>query len=205
MSLHAASATLLLASASPRRRELLTKVGLPLDVCPADVDETNLPGEDPAAYVLRVTLAKLAAIAAPERWVLAADTTVTIDGQILGKAADDDEARAMLRSLRGRPHQVFTAFALRAPARLGGEVTSRVVTSGVDMSDYPDELIEQYLASGEWRGKAGAYAIQGIGAALVAGVRGSVTNVVGLPLAEVVSELLRRGGPQPHFAAGRPE
>ncbi|MBK7535974.1 MAG: septum formation protein Maf [Myxococcales bacterium] len=195
---------LILASASPRRRELLLRLGVPIEVRPAEVDESCHAGEAPAAYVRRVAAAKLAAIIAPDRWVLAADTTVTIDGQILGKAADAAEARSMLRLLRGRAHQVLTAFALRGPAASAAAFADVVVTE-VDVVAFSEDLMEQYVACGEWRGKAGAYAIQGIGAALVAGVRGSVTNVIGLPLAEVVAQLARLGGPGPCFTQGQAE
>lgn len=193
--------TLILASASPRRRELLQRVGLTFEVRPAEVDESWRPGESPHHYVVRVATAKLHAVVAPEHWVLAADTTVTIDGRVLAKAADTDEARAMLASLSGREHEVLTAFALRGP---GGEATE-LVSTAVEMIDFSGELLEQYLASGEWQGKAGAYAIQGIGAALVASVRGSVTNVIGLPLAQVLSCLRRLGGPSPQLDRGEAE
>ncbi|MEZ4360653.1 MAG: Maf family protein [Kofleriaceae bacterium] len=192
---------LILASASPRRRELLLRVGVPLEVRPADVDETPRPGESPGAYVARVAAAKLAAVAEPARWALAADTTVTIDGDVLGKAADAREAEAMLRRLSGRVHHVLTAFALRGPTGAAAEV----ISTEVEMIDVPDALLAQYVACGEWRGKAGAYAIQGIGAALVRAVRGSVTNVIGLPLAEVVARLRELGGPSPELTRGVPE
>jgi septum formation protein len=192
-----ASATLILASASPRRRELLERVGLALEVCPADVDETPLPGEPPRAYVARVARAKAQAIARPGAWVLAADTTVTIDGAILGKAADGAEAAAMLRRLSGRVHEVITAFTL-----LGDAARDEVVASEVAFVPLDEPTIAAYVASGEWRGKAGAYAVQGIGAALVREVRGSVTNVIGLPLAEVLAALRAAGGPAPDLARG---
>lgn len=194
------SSTILLASASPRRREMLERLGYRLEVRPADIDESWPPGESPAGYVARVAAAKAEAAAQPGRWVLAADTTVTIDGEILAKAASADEARDMLRRLSGRSHQVLTAFSLRGP---GGRC-DELVTTAVDMVAFDGPLLEDYLACGEWRDKAGAYAIQGIGAALVAGVRGSVTNVAGLPLAEVVAALARLGGPAPSFPSGRP-
>ena len=192
-----ASATLILASASPRRRELLERVGLALEVRPADVDETPLPGEPPRAYVARVARAKAQAIARPGTWVLAADTTVTIDGAILGKAADGAEAAAMLRRLSGRVHEVITAFTL-----LGDAARDEVVASEVAFVALDEPTIAAYVASGEWRGKAGAYAVQGIGAALVREVRGSVTNVIGLPLAEVLAALRATGGPAPDLARG---
>ena len=195
-----ASQALILASASPRRRDFLQRLGYELEVRPAEIDETWWDGESPHDYVLRVATAKADAVQAPGRWVLAADTTVTIDGLVLAKAADEAEARQMLQRLSGRSHQVLTAFALRGP---GGSVAEVVATS-VEMVAISDDLLEQYVACGEWRDKAGAYAIQGIGAALVSAVRGSVTNVAGLPLAEVVAQLVRLGGPGPRFTQGQP-
>lgn len=197
--------TLLLASASPRRREMLERVGLAIEVRPADVDETPFAGEPPAVYVARVARTKALAIARPAgAWVLAADTTVTIDGDILGKAADPAEAAAMLRRLAGRAHQVMTAFAL-AGERAGQPVVREgVVVTDVVFIALDDAAIADYVASGEWQGKAGAYAIQGIGAALVARVAGSVTSVIGLPLAEVLAALREVGGPAPRLAGGAP-
>ena len=193
------SLPLLLASASPRRRELLARVGIALDVRPADVDETPRAGEEPRAYVARIAAAKAAAVArAPGQFVLAADTTVTIDGAILGKADDAREASAMVRRLAGRTHQVITGFAIAGD----GVAIAREVTSDVEFVALGDAAIADYVASGEWRGKAGAYAVQGIGAALVRAVRGSVTNVIGLPLAEVLEALREVGGPSARFADG---
>jgi septum formation protein len=186
---------LVLASASPRRREMLERVGVPIEVRPADVDETPRAGEDPRAYVVRIAEAKRAAIRPGGDVVLAADTTVTIDGQILGKAADDREAAEMLRLLSGRVHQVITAFALTG-------APTRTVATDVEMIELDDATIAAYVASGEWRGKAGAYAIQGIAAAFVVGVRGSVTNVIGLPLVEVLAALRDAGAPGVDFAKG---
>jgi septum formation protein len=190
---------LVLASASPRRKELLERIGVPLDVRPADVDETRAPGEPPLAYVTRIARAKAdAARGEQDDYVLAADTIVELEGDVLGKAADAREARAMLARLRGRRHQVITAWVLRGPhGRDEGIVTSAVV-----MTDASDAELDDYVASGEWRGKAGAYAVQGIAAALVAEVHGSITNVIGLPLAEVAAALRRAGGPAPSFARG---
>ncbi len=196
------SAPLLLASASPRRREMLARVGIALEVRPADIDETPLAGEEPRRYVARIAAAKAAAVVrAPGQLVLAADTTVTIDGAILGKAEDDAEAAAMLRQLAGRVHQVITGFAIAGD---GVAVAHEVVTDVV-FAPLDEAAIADYVASGEWRGKAGAYAVQGIGAALVREVRGSVTNVIGLPLAEVLAALREVGGPVARFAAGQPQ
>ncbi|MEO6772054.1 MAG: nucleoside triphosphate pyrophosphatase [Kofleriaceae bacterium] len=194
-------APLILASASPRRRELLERVGVEIEVVPAGVDETPHAGEDPLAYVARIAAAKAATIAVqhPGRWVLAADTTVTIDGAILGKAETGGEATAMLRQLAGRTHQVITGFAVAGPRAL-----VETVTSDVDVIALGDGTIAEYVASGEWRGKAGAYAIQGIAAAFVRGVRGSVTNIIGLPLAEVLEALRALGAPGARVAAGVP-
>jgi septum formation protein len=195
------SLPLLLASASPRRRELLERVGLAIEVHPADVDERVHDGEAPDAYVARVARTKATAIPRRgDRWVLAADTTVTLDGAILGKADSPEDATAMLRRLSGRTHQVLTAFVL-----IGGScVREGLVSSDVSMVDLDATTLADYVASGEWRGKAGAYAIQGIAAALVREVRGSVTNVAGLPLAEVLAALREVGAPGPRLAAGVP-
>ena len=196
---------LILASASPRRRELLERVGLALEVRPADIDETPLPGEPADAYVTRIARGKAAAIArSRERWVLAADTTVTLDGAILGKAETPAEAAAMLRPLFGRTHQVLTAFVLSGEHAGQARRHEQCVTTDVVMIDPDPEILADYVASDDWRGKAGAYALQGIGAALVREVRGSVTNVIGLPLVEVLAALRALGGPAPRLSAGRP-
>jgi septum formation protein len=195
------SLPLLLASASPRRRELLERVGVPLEVRPADIDETPLPDEDPSIYVARIAREKAAAVARkPGQWSLAADTTVTIDGKILGKAESPAEATQMLQLLSGREHHVATAFCVQGDD--GGH--DGLVLSTVVMIEMTPAQIGDYVASGEWRGKAGAYAIQGIGAALVREVRGSVTNVIGLPLVEVLEVLSAVGAPSAKFTAGQP-
>ena len=195
------SAPLLLASASPRRRELLERVGLALEVRPADIDERAHDGEDPAAYVTRIARAKASAVErVAGQWVLAADTTVTIDGAILGKAATAEEAAGMLRALSGRTHQVLTTFVVIGDR----EERVEMVTTEVAMIELDHDVLDDYVASGEWQGKAGAYAIQGIGAALVREIRGSVTNVIGLPLAEVLIALREAGGPAARLAAGQP-
>lgn len=192
---------LLLASASPRRRELLARVGVEAVVRPSDIDERQHDGEAPLAYVRRVAGEKAAACArADGDFVLAADTIVELDGVVLGKAADDAEAGAMLRRLLGRTHRVTTAVCLMGD----GGARELLVTSEVDMVAAGEDVIADYVASGEWRGKAGAYAVQGIAAALVAAVRGSITNVIGLPLAEVVALLRESGAAAVSLRAGTP-
>jgi septum formation protein len=196
---------LLLASASPRRREMLERVGVPLEVRPADVDEEPLAGESPAAYVARIAHAKAIAVKRrPGQWVLAADTTVTIDGKILAKAATPEEAVEMVGLLAGRVHQVITAFTIVGDLHDAPFHRDGISATDVAVIDLDASAIADYVASGEWRGKAGAYAIQGIGAALVREVRGSVTNVIGLPLVEVLEALRAVGAPAGSFAAGTP-
>jgi len=188
---------LLLASASPRRRELLELARIPFEVVRADADESVLPGEAPLAYPARVARAKLAsAIAALDPGargrgavVLAADTTVIAGGAIFGKPRDDDDAKAMLRALAGRAHDVVTAFALADPA--GRVLAERSVSTSVEMRALDDAEIASYVATGEPRDKAGAYAIQGMASSLVLRIDGSHTNVIGLPTAELVLELRR--------------
>ncbi|MGH9134536.1 MAG: Maf family protein [Ilumatobacteraceae bacterium] len=180
---------LVLASGSPRRRELLALLGVPFDVVPADVDESVRPGESPVDHVRRLSIDKAAAFPiADGEVVLGADTTVDVDGTIFGKPTDAADGRRMLGALAGRTHLVHTAVAVR-----GVTFEHAVVTTAVTMTPMADAAIEWYLATGEPMGKAGAYAIQGAGGAFVASIDGSPSNVVGLPLAEVV-ELLRRSG-----------
>ncbi|WP_428261587.1 Maf family protein [Haliangium sp.] len=196
------SELLVLASASPRRRELLERVGVRVDVRPADVDESVRAGEAATAYARRVAVDKADLVAAlvPGRVVLAADTVVEIDGAILGKAPGPDAARAMLARLVGRTHRVSTAFALRGPGAARG--AERVVTTEVSMRAASSAELDAYVRAGEWRGKAGAYAIQGMAAGLVSEVRGSVTNVIGLPLAEVLIALAEAGVDAPCYEHG---
>jgi len=185
---------LILASASPRRRELLERLGLVLEIAPAAVDETAHPGEKPVDYARRVAAAKCDAVAdglaaGRELAVLGADTTVVIEDAILGKPADDADARAMLARLAGRRHEVVTAYTLR----FGGRRLERAVTTLVAMRALQPAEIDAYVASGEGRDKAGGYAVQGIAAAFVTELRGSLTNVIGLPLCEVLADLLALG------------
>lgn len=171
--------TVVLASASPRRHELLTQLRVEFTVAHPDIDESPLHGESPVPYVRRLAVAKAHAVEVPfGSLVIAADTTVDLGGDILGKPEDDDEARSMLRRLSGRTHRVHTGIALR----LGDRTLAETVSSMVTFSPLTDELIEWYVGLGEPSGKAGAYAIQGAGGVFVNRVRGSVSNVIGLPL-----------------------
>lgn len=176
--------TLLLASASPRRAELLTAAGIRFTVHKVDVDEAPLPGEHPEQHVRRLALEKAAAAATarPEAVVLGADTVVTIDGAILGKPRDDRDAAAMLRRLSGRDHEVFTGIALAVPGR---PIAVDVACTRVWFSVLSPAEVEWYVRSGEPRDKAGAYAIQGLASRFVERIDGSYSNVVGLPVALV--------------------
>jgi septum formation protein len=179
---------LVLASAAPRRRGLLEQLGLNLQVTPANVDETPLPGERPAEYVRRVAAAKCDTIAgarALDLPVLAADTIVIVDDQILGQPRDEADARRMLLTLAGRRHDVTTAYRVS----FGGRTLDRAVTTTVSFRSLQPAEVDAYLASGEWKGKAGGYAVQGRAGAFVTELRGSHTNVIGLPLAEVLADL----------------
>jgi septum formation protein len=185
-----------LASASPRRSELLRSVGLDFDVMPADIDESTQPGESPASYVARLSREKAAAVTGRTGGalvVVAADTTVDVDGVILEKPTDDDDARRMLRLLSGRTHLVHTGVTVSwfPEARAEGTETV-VVETAVEFVAMTPSMIEWYVGTGEPFGKAGAYAIQGAGGALVRRLEGSVTNVIGLPLAETL-QLLSAG------------
>lgn len=166
---------------------LLEQAGVEVEVRPPDIDETPLDGESPTEYVARLSMEKAAAVASPGEFVIAADTTVEVDGQILEKPDDADDARRMLGSLSGRTHHTHTGVTVLGP---GGSET-QVVSTAVTFIELSDEQIDWYVGTGEPMGKAGAYAIQGRGAAFVLRVDGSVTNVVGLPLAETL-ELLHR-------------
>ncbi len=196
---------IILASASPRRRELLQRIGIGIKVIAADVDESVLAGEEAVPYALRVSKDKAQKVAQANegQWVLAADTVVEVNGVPMGKAADRDEARQMLSQLRGKVHRVTTAFAL-AKAGPNADILSKAVTTEVVMRAISDAELEDYLQSTEWQGKAGAYAVQGMAAAFVNEVRGSITNVIGLPLSEVVVLLKQRGIAEACYAQGDP-
>ncbi|XXF75842.1 Maf family protein [Myxococcaceae bacterium GXIMD 01537] len=186
--------SLVLASASPRRRELLGQLGLRFTVSAADLDETPRPGEAPDAYVLRLAREKAAAVARrfPDTWVLAADTTVVLGLELLGKPRDEAEARAMLSSLSGRTHEVHTGVALAGRAEEATVVRTRVTFRTLSAGE-----IAWYAGTGEPLDKAGAYAIQGRGGSFVHAIEGSPTNVIGLPLGETLALLARAGVPLP--------
>lgn len=182
------SVTLVLASGSPRRLQLLASLGLDCEVSPVDIDETPRPGEPPEAYARRLAAEKAALAVtrqAPGRLVLAADTVVAIGGEILGKPADPADAARMLRRLSGRSHAVYTAVA----ASRDGATSLRLASSEVTFRTLLSDEIDAYVATGEPLDKAGAYGIQGLAAIFVTRLCGSYSGVVGLPLCET-AELL---------------
>jgi septum formation protein len=168
----------ILASSSPRRRELLTLIGLEHQVKPADVDESLLPGEIPWAYAERLARAKAQASAIPGSVSIGSDTIVVVDGDVLGKPKDEADAAAMLRRLSGRSHTVMTAIAIA----FDGVITSDVVKVGVTFRSLRDDEITDYIRTREPMDKAGAYGIQGFGATIVDGVDGDYFAVMGLPV-----------------------
>jgi septum formation protein len=185
------SKSFILASASPRRKALLEQIGIaPSDIIPADIDETPLTNELPRHYVARVAREKCEAIAAQHRGavVLAADTAVVCGRRILPKADTEARARACLALLSGRRHRVLSGVCVWRD----GKLHERVVTSMVQFAQLHPANIDSYIASGEWEGKAGGYAIQGVAAMFVTQIRGSYTNIVGLPLYEVAKLLQHR-------------
>jgi len=181
----------ILASQSPRRRDLLDLVGIVHEVLPADINEAVHAGEAADAYTERLAREKAAVIAGrhPEATIIAADTTVVVDGDILGKPIDAADARAMIRRLAGRSHTVLTALAVAH----GGRVESAVESVGVTFRPLTDEEIAQYVATGEPMDKAGAYGIQGWGATIVERVDGDYFSVMGLGLRRLVDLLARHG------------
>ncbi|MBA3004063.1 MAG: septum formation inhibitor Maf [Desulfurivibrio sp.] len=179
---------LILASGSPRRRDFLAELGLVFEVLVTDIDETSQAGEQPVDFVARLAREKGQAVDQPDAWVLAADTVVVVDGDILGKPGDEDEACAMLMLLSGRWHEVWTGFSLCRQAT--GELCTKTVCTKVRFIPLTPELCRAYVRTGEPLDKAGAYGIQGKGCFLVPEISGSYTNVVGLPMAEVLDALL---------------
>ncbi len=176
---------IILASRSPQRKSLLKSMGVTFTAIPSDVEETS-EGE-PREVVLANALAKGQAVAARRRegtLVIAGDTEVVVDGRVVGQPGFEGEARWCLETLSGRSHEVLGGLALIGPDRVDGEpiVRTGVESTRVTFGDLGPELIDRYLASGEWRGRAGGYAVQGLGSALVDGVDGDVSNVIGLPI-----------------------
>ena len=190
--------TFILGSGSPRRRDLLAQLGVVPDALRSpDIDETPEKGELPRPYCTRITRAKVAAIAAgPDDVVLCADTTVALGRRILGKPANAGEAAEFLHALSGRRHRVITAVAVRR----GDRIWARDVVSQVKMKSLSDAEVNGYLATSDWDGKAGGYAIQGPAGAFIPWISGSFTGIVGLPLAETAS-LLRAAGLAPQGVA----
>lgn len=198
---------LVLASASPRRRELLGQLGVAFEVRPADVDETPQPGEGAEALVRRLASDKAeeALATAPEDdvVVLGADTLVAVHGEVLGKPTDPADARRMLRLLSGSRHQVLTGVAVAIRSGTAVSLDVEVATTQVTMAEWADDQIDAYVASGEPMDKAGSYAIQEVGDRFVTSIEGSFDNVVGLPLA-VTARMLRAAGLNPVDPVSRP-
>ena len=184
---------LILASASPRRQQMLRQLGLHFTVCPADIDETRLSGEAAVPYAKRLAAAKAQKVAEcyPEAYVLAADTVVCKGKKILGKPESNEQARQMLTVLAGTSHWVRTAYCLKCIKE--HRENTGCVAAKVWFASHSTAVIDAYLATGEPMDKAGAYGIQGLGAFLVERLQGSYTTVVGLPLAEIIGEMLALG------------
>lgn len=187
------TSTIVLASASPRRRQLLEMLRIPFEVEPSGIDEVVRPGEAPRDYVLRVAREKGEAVSdrRPDALVLSADTEVVLDGEVFGKPADPAGAVAMLRRLQGRTHQVLTAVAMAGRGRLEHALDITAVT--VRPADVA--TLTAYVATGEPLDKAGAYAVQGMGGALIERIEGDVFGVMGLPVRLVIDLLARFGRP----------
>ncbi len=188
--------SIVLASASPRRRELLEQVGIEFDVLSSDIEESPLDGETPPEHAARLAAEKARDVASriekdATRWVIGSDTIVVIDGVVLGKPDDKEDAARMLRKLSGQEHRVMTGYSIINS--LTGEELDGVVETKVKVKPLTDDEIEGYVASGEPMDKAGAYAIQGLGAFMIQEIEGSYSNVVGLPICQVVEDLERLG------------
>jgi septum formation protein len=196
--------TFILASTSPRRRELLHSIGVEFEVLPSHVPEIHAAGEAPQDYVQRLAEEKGAEIGRryPDRWVISADTTVVLDGELLEKPADEADARRMLLQIAGKTHTVFTGVALQRFAADGTSTwrDTQLASSRVTMLPLTEREIAWYVATGEPLDKAGAYAVQGIGAMFIDSIDGSYSNVVGLPLATLF-RMLRKAGIDPLYNA----
>ncbi len=189
---------LVLGSGSPRRKEILTRAGVPFVVVVGDADEHVLPGEPVADYLVRVVLAKLASVRTRTARgegaaILVADTSVVLDGDILGKPADEAEALSMIERLSARTHEVWTRFAIAEAAGTSPPAVAQTVITRVVFRAVSAEEAQEYVASGEGRDKAGGYAVQGGAGAFVSRIDGSYSGVVGLPEAEVVAALRSLG------------
>jgi septum formation protein len=186
----------ILASASPRRRELLASIGLDFEVMPSDIPEVRGEGEAPEEYVARLSREKASALATrhPSRWVIAADTTVLLDDELLEKPRDPDDARRMLATIAGRTHVVYTGVTLQNLKESYHD--TRVAESEVRMLPLSAGDVDWYVATGEPLDKAGSYAVQGIGGMFIDSIHGSYSNVVGLPLA-LLFQMLRKAGIDP--------
>jgi septum formation protein len=191
----------ILASSSPRRRELLASIGLTFDVIPSHVPEVRDEQESPEEYVARLSREKAHAVASmyPDEWVIAADTTVLLGEELLEKPADEGDARRMLATIAGRTHIVYTGVTLQNVS--AGWCETRLAESEVRMLPLSSEDIAWYVKTGEPLDKAGAYAVQGIGAMFIDSIHGSYTNVVGLPLATLF-QMLRKAGIDPLRGTG---
>jgi septum formation protein len=187
------SGKFILASASPRRIELLTLMGLQFDIIPGNVDESFMTGETPKEHVLRLSVekARKTSVQYPDAWVMGADTIVAINGEVLGKPRTSDEAKEMLGKLSAQTHTVYTGFTLMKKS--ADIVVSEAVDSSVRFRLIPEDEMSWYVALEEPYDKAGGYAVQGMGAFFIREIRGSYTNVMGLPLCEVVDVLKRVG------------
>lgn len=191
--------TIILASASPRRRELLAQLGYAFEIIPSQALEEEVAGESPQQHVMRLSRDKACEISTRDkiegRWVIGSDTVVLRDNEILGKPQNDEDAARMLRSLSGRSHEVLSGYAVLD--RATGEQRLGVVATQVYFRALTEAEISGYIASKEPADKAGAYAIQGLGAFMVSRIEGSYSNVVGLPLCELVQALEELGVPLP--------
>lgn len=192
---------IVLASASPRRKQYLSYLGLPFEVVVPDVDESTVDGETPEQLVMRLSKLKAKAVSQRlsdnEAVIIAADTVVAYKGQVLGKPKNDDDAFNMIKMLQGDTHEVYTGCTILK----GDRISNFAVSTKVTFASLDDELIRTYVNSGESRDKAGSYALQGIAAMLIQKVEGSVSTVVGLPICEV-REVLKEFGVKPETALG---
>lgn len=192
-----AARPLVLGSGSPRRRDIISALGLPFTVLAADIDESRLPGEAPLAYLQRIVAAKLAGVRArlgdaPHAAILVADTSVVIDDDVLGKPADVADAARLFGRIAGRVHSVYTRYAVGLPGEEGSRI-ARTLETHVHVRAASREEIEAYAVTGEGLDKAGAYAAQGVGTFFIERIVGSYSNVIGLPASELLADLRALG------------